>query len=109
LSAGLGVAGAALLRARPSRAAEITFADDPFTLGLASGYPKPNGLVLWTRLAPQPLVPGGGVPAAPVAVEWEIGTDEALRKVVRRGTVQATPDWAHSVHVEVTGLAPARD
>jgi alkaline phosphatase D len=109
LSAGLGIAGSSLLRARPSRAAEITFAEDPFTLGLASGYPQPNGVVLWTRLAPQPLVPGGGVPAEPVPVDWELGTDEALRNVVRRGTVQATPEWAHSVHVEATGLTPARD
>jgi alkaline phosphatase D len=109
LSAGLGLAGATLLRARPSRAAEVTFADDPFTLGLASGYPEPSSVVLWTRLAPQPLVPGGGVPPMPVAVDWEIGTDEALRRVVRRGTVTATPDWAHSVHVEVDGLRPARD
>ena len=109
LSAGLGLAGAGLLRARPARAAEIAFTDDPFTLGLASGYPEPNAVVLWTRLAPQPLVPGGGVPAAPVAVDWEVGTDEALRRVVRRGTVTATPDWAHSVHVEVDGLRPASD
>lgn len=109
LSAGLGLAGATMLRARPARAAEISFADDPFTLGLASGYPEPSAVVLWTRLAPQPLVPGGGVPPSPVAVEWELGTDEALRTVVRRGTVDATPDWAHSVHVEVTGLTPARD
>ncbi|HSC15024.1 MAG TPA: alkaline phosphatase D family protein [Gammaproteobacteria bacterium] len=109
LSAGLGLAGAALLRTRPARATEITFADDPFTLGVASGYPEPNAAVLWTRLAPQPLVPGGGMPASPVAVEWEVGADEALRTVVRRGTVYATPDWAHSVHVEVTGLEPARD
>ena len=109
LSAGLGLAGATLLRARPSRAAEVTFADDPFTLGLASGYPEPSSVVLWTRLAPQPLVPGGGVPPMPVAVEWEIGTDEALRRVVRRGTVTATPDGAHSVHVDVDGLRPARD
>ncbi|HXS80019.1 MAG TPA: alkaline phosphatase D family protein [Gammaproteobacteria bacterium] len=109
LSAGLGLAGATLLRARPSRAAEVTFADDPFTLGLASGYPEPNAVVLWTRLAPRPLVPAGGVPAVPVDVQWELGADEALRRVVRRGTVQATPDWAHSVHVEVAGLEPARD
>ena len=109
LSAGIGLAGAALLRARPSRAAEITFADDPFTLGVASGYPEPNAVVLWTRLAPQPLVPGGGMPAAPVAVDWEVGSDDELRTIVRRGTVHATPEWAHSVHVEVTGLRPARD
>ncbi|HVJ31133.1 MAG TPA: alkaline phosphatase D family protein, partial [Gammaproteobacteria bacterium] len=109
LSAGLGLAGATLLRARPARAVEIKFADDPFTLGLASGYPEPSAVVLWTRLAPEPLVPGGGMPASAVAVDWEIGADEALRTVVRRGTVQATPDGAHSVHVEVTGLTPARD
>ena len=109
LSAGLGLAGTALLGTRPARAAKIRFADDPFTLGIASGYPEPNAVVLWTRLAPEPLVPGGGMPPSPVAVEWEIGTDEALQTVVRRGTVYATPDWAHSVHVEVTGLERARD
>ena len=109
LSAGVGLAGTALLRAWPARAADITFADDPFTLGIASGYPEPNAVVLWTRLAPEPLVPGGGVPPSPIAVDWEIGSDDALRTVVRRGTAYATPDWAHSVHVEVTGLEPARD
>jgi alkaline phosphatase D len=109
LSGGLGLAAAGLLRPWPARAAEITFADDPFTLGIASGYPEPNAAVLWTRLAPEPLVPGGGMPTSAVAVDWEVGTDDALRNVVRRGTVYATPDWAHSVHVEVAGLEPARD
>jgi alkaline phosphatase D len=109
LSAGLGLAGVGLLRSFPSRAADIRFASDPFTLGVASGYPEPNAVVLWTRLAPEPLVPGGGMPAAPVEVAWEVGTDDGLATVVRRGTTYATPDWAHSVHVEVTGLTPARD
>jgi len=109
LSTGLGLAAAGLLRPWPVRAADITFASDPFTLGIASGYPEPNAAVLWTRLAPAPLVPGGGMPAAPIAVDWEVGTDDALRNVLRRGTAYATPDWAHSVHVEVAGLEPARD
>ena len=39
----------------------------PFTLGVASGDPVPDGVVLWTRLAPDPLVPGGGMPGAPGA------------------------------------------
>src|SRR6185436_19237595 len=73
------------------------------------GYPEANAVVLWTRLAPEPLVPGGGMPSQPVAVTWEVANDEALRNVVRRGTAYATADWAHSVHVEVTGLEPARD
>ncbi len=96
LRAGIGLAGSSLLRPSQARAADLQFAADPFTLGIASGYPEPNAIVLWTRLAPEPLVPGGGVPAAPVEVAWEIGTDERLRDVARRGTAFATPDWAHS-------------
>ncbi|HUQ53405.1 MAG TPA: alkaline phosphatase D family protein, partial [Gammaproteobacteria bacterium] len=109
VSAGIGLAGAALVQRFESRAAEPRFSGDPFTLGIASGYPKPDAVVLWTRLAPEPLVAGGGMPAVAVDVEWELGADEQLRNVVRRGTVATTLDWAHSVHVEVEGLSPARD
>jgi alkaline phosphatase D len=105
----LGLAGAALLRPLASRAADLRFASNPFTLGVASGYPEPNAAVLWTRLAPEPLVPGGGMPSAPVAVDWEVASDERFAKIVHSGTTYATPDWAHSVHVEATGLEPARD
>ncbi|HEX5048095.1 MAG TPA: PhoD-like phosphatase N-terminal domain-containing protein, partial [Gammaproteobacteria bacterium] len=107
LGAGLGLATVGALRARAARAAELS--TNPFTLGIASGYPEPNAVVLWTRLAPEPLAPGGGMPNAPVAVEWEIAEDDAFRKIRRKGTAYATPDWAHSVHVEATGLEPARD
>lgn len=109
LSAGIGLAGVALLEPFSSRAADLRFSQDPFTLGVASGYPESNGVVLWTRLAPEPLVPGGGVPAAAVDVAWEVATDEQLRNVVRRGRARATREWAHSVHVEVAGLEPGRD
>src|SRR5687768_13750102 len=40
----------------------------PFTLGIASGDPTPDSVVLWTRLAPRPLEVGGGMPASPVKV-----------------------------------------
>lgn len=43
-----------------------------------------------------------------VEVCWEIADDDAMRRVVRRGTATATPDLAHSVHAEVDGLAPNR-
>ena len=33
---------------------QAIFPDDPFTLGVASGDPSPTGVVLWTRLAPEP-------------------------------------------------------
>jgi alkaline phosphatase D len=86
---------------------KITFSADPFSLGVASGDPLPDGVVLWTRLAPLPLE-GGGMPAEAIAVDWQIADDEAMSKVVRRGTTLATPDWGHSVHVEVDGLKPGR-
>jgi len=80
----------------------------PFTLGLASGDPLPDGFVLWTRLAPKPLQPEGGMPPEPVHVDWQVASDERMTRVVQRGTAIARAEWAHSVHVEVQGLEPDR-
>src|SRR5256712_12593768 len=80
----------------------------PFTLGVASGDPLPDRVVLWTRLAPDPLK-GGGVPKQSVDVEWLVARDEAMKDVVRTGTAAAIPDLAHSVHVDVNGLEPNRE
>jgi alkaline phosphatase D len=91
----------------PRAWAQPKFARYPFTLGIASGYPSAEGVVLWTRLAPQPHA-GGGMPEAAVEVAWEVAADEAFRDIVRRGKALADPQWAHSIHAEVAGLAPAR-
>lgn len=103
-----GLAGIASLGAAPAltwaRGPEHQFKRYPFTLGIASGYPTADGMVLWTRLAPVPLAPDGGMPLKTVAVVWELARDEHLTDIVRSGTVYASPDWAHSVHVEVSGL-----
>lgn len=80
----------------------------PFTLGIASGDPHPDGFVLWTRLAPQPLEPGSGMPMATVAVEWQVSADERFTNIVQSGEAMARPELGHSVHVEVQGLEPAR-
>jgi alkaline phosphatase D len=80
----------------------------PFTLGVASGYPSPTGVVLWTRLAPSPATPGGGMRPEAVPVEWEVATDDRMAHVVQRGVASATPSFAHTVHVEVDNLEPAR-
>jgi len=80
----------------------------PFTLGIASGDPAPDGFVAWTRLAPDPIR-GGGMPTRPVPVRWEIAADDAFRRIVKRGESTALPDLAHSVHVEVSGLSSARE
>jgi alkaline phosphatase D len=101
-----GLAAGAVLA--PRLRAQPAFSADPFTLGVASGYPEPTGVALWTRLAPQPLAPGGGMPPEVVPVQWEIALDERFARVAASGTAHATPDWAHAVHVEVHGLAPER-
>ncbi|MFI0353064.1 alkaline phosphatase D family protein [Actinomadura sp. 9N407] len=104
--------GAAAVGFSPSKAwAAPAFQDDPFALGVASGDPWPDGFVLWTRLAPEPLaVDGfGGMPARKVQVRWEVAADQGFRKIVRRGSTFATPELGHSVHVEVRGLNPGRE
>ncbi len=83
------------------------FSNYPFQLGVASGDPTSDGVVLWTRLAPKPLE-NGGMSADAVEVAWQICADEAMTRVVQQGTTIANPDWAHSVHVEVAGLQPDR-
>ena len=88
--------------------AQPRFAADPFSLGVASGYPRPDGFVLWTRLAPLPQAAGGGLDPEPIAVRWEVARDEAMRDIAASGRALAEPDWAHSVHVDVAGLEPAR-
>lgn len=84
---------------------------DPFTLGVASGEPVPDGAVIWTRLAPNPLADDGfgGMPNRPVDVEWEVAADERFSRVEQRGMTTATPEAAHSVHVELAGLRPGAE
>jgi alkaline phosphatase D len=88
--------------------AQPLFTAYPFSLGVASGDPLPDGVVLWTRLAPSWL-DGGGVPMAPVEVSWEVAHDWRVQDVVKKGTTTAFPEVGHSVHVEVNGLEPSRE
>ncbi len=84
------------------------FTADPFPLGVASGDPDSHGAVLWTRLAPRPLEPDGGMPRENIEVAWEVADDEAMTRIVLQGKTIATPQLGHSVHVEVEGLRPDR-
>lgn len=89
--------------------AHARFAAYPFSLGVASGDPEPDGVVLWTRLAPQPMAPDGGMPPQPVTLRWEVAEDMGFRKIAQRGQVVTRPESAHSAHVEVVGLSAGRD
>jgi len=122
LAGGLGAAGlvAVSLPGRPTSGSRFqatpgatpsasTPAGVPlFTLGVASGDPLPNGVVLWTRLAPSPTG-GGGMDPTPYEVRWELANDDAFGQIVQTGVAVASPALAHSVHVDVTGLEPARE
>jgi alkaline phosphatase D len=105
------VAAAALSRLPLDLAygAPVQFSADPFSLGVASGDPAPRDVVLWTRLAPEPLRADGGMPPKPVEVRWELAKDPGMRRIVDRGRTTAWPSFLHSVHVEVDGLDPGRE
>lgn len=85
---------------QPLETEAVAVPDGYFGLGVASGDPTSDGVVLWTR--------GTGT-ALPVVVPmvWEVATDPEFSDLVATGRVQAGPDTAHAVHVPVTGLDPA--
>ncbi|MGW6789148.1 alkaline phosphatase D family protein [Streptomyces chartreusis] len=96
-----GTASAAQFDAR-----KIT--DNPFTLGVASGDPLPDSVLLWTRLAPAPYQPDSGLPAQRITVHWELAHDEGFTRIARRGAAIAYPEFNHTVHVEVAALEAGR-
>jgi alkaline phosphatase D len=82
---------------RHARAADV----DRFTLGVASGCPRPASVVLWTR------VMGADLPDR-LEVRWELSRDEAFSDIATRGVETAERAWAHSVHAQASGLDPSR-
>ncbi|WP_229375777.1 alkaline phosphatase D family protein [Streptomyces spirodelae] len=103
-----GAAGAALLPlagALPSaRAAD---AGPAFEHGVASGDPLPEGVLLWTRVTPEPGASPGSGKGAPVEVGWEVAEDRAFTRPVAHGTVRAEAASDHTVKADVRGLRPA--
>lgn len=106
----LGAGSLAILAGlQPGRLwAAPTFQAYPFALGVASGDPLPDGFVIWTRLAPEPLAENAGMPMLTVPVRWEVAEDERFDRIVRGGEALARPELGHSVHVEVDGLRSHR-
>jgi alkaline phosphatase D len=106
---GGGTLAAGLALSPRAFAADPRFEGNPFTLGVASGDPSPDGVVLWTRLAPDPLVPGGGMTPRPHLVRFEVALDDRFRRIVRRGATVAWPEEAHSARVELSHLWPGAE
>ena len=99
----VGFAGAAAFIAVPSSCRAVGGADTEarFALGVASGQPRSDSVVLWTRLT------GSDLPAT-TEVTWQLADDERFERIVASGNEIAHADEAHSVHAEPGGLEPAR-
>ena len=83
----------------------------PFALGVASGFPTARSVVLWTRLAPEPLAQDGlgGMAPGEAKLRWELAADQGFRRIVQRGELVTTAAQAYSARVQVDSLQPARD
>ncbi len=82
-----------------------TVASDPFTLGVASGDPLTDSVILWTRLFPtEPLA--DELSDVDIEVGWQVAADAEMSDVVASGVGTAVAALGHSVHVDANGLAP---
>lgn len=104
--AAMGAAARSPAQPASSAGTPPRFAGDPFALGVASGQPRPDSVLLWTRLV-DPLLDAPDAPDLPVHCEWF--ADEALRRPLGQTEVCARRASAHSVHVQASGLAPGRE
>lgn len=106
--------GTATTTTSPPKLAEVDprsdLPHDLFALGVASGDPLTDRVMLWTRLVNDPLAPAGNVDPASgdVEVAWDVAADSAFTELVASGTATASAALAHSVHVDVGGLEPDR-
>ncbi len=79
-----------------------------FTLGVASGAPRTDRVILWTRLAPDPLA-GGGMADGPAEVRVRLARDPGMQDVLIDDRVTTDATKAHSVHYSARGLEQGRD
>ena len=76
----------------------VALAGDPFRLGVASGDPLPDSVILWTRLVADDL-------PDEVSVGVEVALDEDFADLVAGLELTARGDDAHSIHAQIDGLA----
>jgi alkaline phosphatase D len=88
--------------------AQASLKHNPFTLGVASGSPNHNSVVLWTRLMPDANSGQSHFASSDISVQWEVADDEHFKVNRRSGQVVALATLAHSVHLELEGLQSDR-
>ncbi len=104
----LAAASAALIGLPKAGWGRARWPVDPFSLGVASGSPSSDSMVLWTRLSPEALTQTGQHHTS-IYISWQLAHDPQFTQIVQQGQLQATPELGHSVHAEVSGLSPARE
>lgn len=103
-SAGLGLTAVPYLSLTGlANARDIAFHSDPFQLGIASGAPTSDSIILWTR-----LINKNGLPPQDIPVSWQLSRKPDMSDVIVSGEAPAKAGFAHSVHVDVKGLAPGK-
>ena len=80
---------------------------DPFALGVASGMPRAESIVLWTRLL---FRENSCVDCEPsVIVRLDVYADDACKKRVQTLLVATNASRGYSVHAHIRNLQPATD
>ena len=67
-----------------------------FNHGVASGDPKADRVIIWTRVSP--------ISSGPVPVRWIVARNRELTDVVKTGVVETSEARDYTVKVDVTGL-----
>ncbi|MYR92988.1 MULTISPECIES: alkaline phosphatase D family protein [unclassified Streptomyces] len=90
-----------------SATADSQAAAPAFLHGVASGDPLPDGVLLWTRVTPEPGAEPGSGRGADTPVRWEIAEDREFTAIAASGTTLASAASDHTVKADVRGLRPA--
>nr|WKN37348.1 alkaline phosphatase D family protein [Tunicatimonas sp. TK19036] len=70
----------------------------PFYYGVASGDPRADQVVLWTKVVPDSPQPS-------ILVDWEVAEDEEFVTIVQSGTYDTDSTSGHTVKFPVEGLS----
>ncbi|MGO2058785.1 MAG: alkaline phosphatase D family protein [Candidatus Corynebacterium faecigallinarum] len=104
---GQASAGVATDEATGGESSGSARSDEVFAHSVASGDPRSDSVVIWTRVTPTAdATPGSGA-GEPTEVRWEVGTTPDFGSAVASGTLTTDADRDHTVKVDVTGLSPA--
>jgi alkaline phosphatase D len=93
----LAAGGPALAQADDQAQSPVSFLH-----GVASGDPRAEAVVIWTRAS-------AADPRATVTLDWVMAEDAAFSRVAASGRAEASPARDHTVKVDVGGLKPGRD